>query len=90
MWGSDSRWVEFKYERLLVFYYLCGRIDHNEKDCIEWIRIADSINLEDKQYGPWLRAIPDRLQKTHVVLGQRIGERASPEQMGAKRTKCEL
>ena len=49
MWGLDSRWVKFKYERLLVFYYLCGRIDHNEKDCIEWIRIADSINLEDKR-----------------------------------------
>lgn len=64
MGGSESRWVEFKYEHLPVFCYLCGRIDHDEKACIEWIRSADAINLEDKQYGPWLRANQDRLQKT--------------------------
>ena len=50
--GSNSRWVEFKYEHLPVFCYLCGRLDHDE----------------DKQYGPWLRATHDRLQKSHVVL----------------------
>ena len=78
MGGSDSRWVEFKYERLPVFCYLCGKINHNEKDCTEWIHSADSINSEEKQYGLWLRAIPDRLQKAHVVFVQRPGERESP------------
>ncbi|XP_075669675.1 uncharacterized protein LOC142639366 [Castanea sativa] len=70
MGGSESRWVEFKYERLPVFCYLYGRIDHDEKKCIEWLRSAGLMKAEDKQYGPWLRAIPDRLQKSHVVLGQ--------------------
>ena len=44
MGGSESCWVEFKYERLPVFCYLCGKIDHDEKDCIDWICSADSIS----------------------------------------------
>ena len=71
--GSNSQWVEFKYECLPVFCYLCCRIDHDEKDCIDWICSACPIHSEDKQYGPWLRVIPDRLQKTHVVLGSKLG-----------------
>ena len=85
MGGSDSRWVEFKYERLPVFCYLCGRLDHDEKDCIEWIRRAVPLKAEDKQYGPWLRAIPDRLQKTHMVTGMQAGEKAKTGQMGSEK-----
>lgn len=85
MGGSDSRWVEFKYERLPVFCYLCGRLDHDEKECIEWIRRAVPLKAEDKQYGPWLRAIPNRLQKTHMVTGMQAGERAKTGQMGSER-----
>ena len=68
--GSNSWWVEFKYERLPVFCYLCGRLDHDEKECLEWLRSAGPIRIEDKQYGPWLRATHDWLQKSHVALGQ--------------------
>jgi len=78
MGGLESRWVEFKYERLLVFCYLCGRLDHDEKECIKWIRRAVLIKVEDKQYGPWLRVTPDRLQKSHLVMGQQAGEKARP------------
>ena len=58
--GSDSRWVEFKYEHLPVFCYLCGRLDHDE-ECLEWLHSAGLIHAEEKQYEPWLRATPNRL-----------------------------
>ena len=48
MRDSDSRWVEFKYEHLPVFCYLCCRLDHDEKECIDWLRSASSINAKDK------------------------------------------
>nr|POE60736.1 hypothetical protein CFP56_53397 [Quercus suber] len=64
-----------------------GRLDHDEKECIEWMRRADPIKSEDKQYGPWLRATPNRLQKSHTVMGQLAGERASYGQMGEEMTE---
>lgn len=71
--GPDSRWVEFKYERLPVFCYLCGKIDHDEKDCTEWIRSADSINSKEKQYGLWLRAVLDRLRNLMLCFCSELG-----------------
>lgn len=63
---------------------MCGRLDYDEKDCIDWIPRAVWINSKDKQYALWLRATLDRLQKSHMVI---IGERARPGQMGAVLTE---
>lgn len=29
--GPSAVWVEFKYERLPIFFYWCGKVDHDEK-----------------------------------------------------------
>ena len=58
--GGESRWVFFKYERLLNFCYRCGKLDHGEKECAEK---QGSENGEDEgcmQYGVWLRGEPGR------------------------------
>ena len=48
-------WVEFKYERLPIFCYWCGKVDHDERECMLWIRSKETLRTEDKQFGPWMR-----------------------------------
>jgi hypothetical protein len=31
--GDKSNWVMFKYEKLPLFYFHCGRIVHDSKGC---------------------------------------------------------
>lgn len=53
-------WVDFKYERLPIFCYWCGMMDHNEKECLQWIRSKETLRPKEKQFGAWLRASPER------------------------------
>ena len=66
--GTPPRWVDFKYERLPIFCYWCGKVDHDERDCIQWIQSKETLRSEDKQFGAWLRASPDRLQRPQLVI----------------------
>ena len=59
-----TKWVDFKYKRLPIFCYWCGKVDHDERDCIKWISNRETLRTEDKQFGPWLRTTPDRLQRS--------------------------
>ncbi|XP_023907828.1 uncharacterized protein At4g02000-like [Quercus suber] len=36
--GPMPVWVSFKYERLPIFSYWCGKLNHDEKDCGIWLR----------------------------------------------------
>ena len=53
---GDSTWVSFKYERLPIICYWCGRLDHDEKDCSLWIKSKGSLKPPDRQFGPFMRA----------------------------------
>lgn len=53
--GREGKWVNFKYERLLNFYYRCGLLSHALKNCP---KIGECNKLGENgefQYGAWLR-----------------------------------
>ena len=64
---GDSTWVSFKYERLPIICYWCGRLDHDEKDCSLRIESKGSLKPPDKQFGPFMRA-PQSVNIRKAVL----------------------
>ncbi|KAK7840314.1 hypothetical protein CFP56_016832 [Quercus suber] len=73
------KWVEFKHERLPIFYYLCGKIDHDERDCLQGFRIKETLRPDEKQFGPWLRANPDKHQKSLLIIAMDNGIRRTKD-----------
>ena len=67
MGATEKEWVDFRYERLPIFCYWCGKLDHDGRDCPLWLDSNESLELEERQYGPWLRAEMDRLQRPQVA-----------------------
>ena len=61
-------WVDFKYERLPIFYYWCRMVDHDEKECLQWIRSRETLRSEEKQFGAWLWASPERNQRPQLIV----------------------
>lgn len=55
--GDNWSWLNFKYERLGTFCFICGIIGHAERDCN--IVYANPDKMIEKAYGVWLRA-PNR------------------------------
>ena len=53
---GEKTWVNFKYERLPSFCYVCGYLGHDGKHCQNQPYNPDS----PKQYGEWLRATAAR------------------------------
>lgn len=51
-------WVSFKYERLPIICYWCGRLNHNDRDCETCIDSEGILTEVDREYGSWLRAPP--------------------------------
>jgi hypothetical protein len=53
--GGRSHWVSFKYEKLPMCCFQCGRVVHARQGCP--VRRPQRINVEEgeKQWGPWIR-----------------------------------
>ena len=64
---GEEGWVSFKYERLPNICYWCGCLNHSDKDCDHWIESDGSLKVEDREYGPWIRAVPSSSNKKSVV-----------------------
>lgn len=52
--GGNWSWVNFKYERLGSFCFVCGIIGHTERECN--IVYANPDKEVERAYGAWLRA----------------------------------
>lgn len=52
--GGSWSWINFKYERLSTFCFVCGILGHSDKDCD--VMYANPDKVVEKAYGPWLRA----------------------------------
>lgn len=79
-----------KYERLPIFCYWCGMIDHDETDCMQWMHSKESLRAEEKQYGLWLRATPDCVQKPQLVIASKYeGRKEYKEKEGEELTTAQ-
>lgn len=42
-------------------------MDHDDRDCPLWIDSKESLAIEEREFGPWLRAEATRLQRPQVA-----------------------
>lgn len=47
-------WINFKYENVPTFCFICGVLGHSEKFCSRLFTVAEADIV--KPYGPWMRA----------------------------------
>ena len=57
----------FKYERLPNLCYWCRCLDHDNKDCELWIQSKGSLQKNQQQYGPSIRAPPFKPFNNSVI-----------------------
>ncbi|KAH7844603.1 hypothetical protein Vadar_029804 [Vaccinium darrowii] len=53
---GDKCWVDYKYERLLVFCHCCGMLDHETRDCAEKNKGVGGGCSKEFAYGAWMNA----------------------------------
>lgn len=52
--GGNWGWINFKYERLSTYCFVCGMLGHADRDCA--VVYANPEKEVERAYGPWLRA----------------------------------
>ncbi|KAK7256463.1 hypothetical protein RIF29_29914 [Crotalaria pallida] len=61
-------WVDFKYEKLPIFCYYCGKIGHEQQGCSDLIKDRNENNVRSSKYGPELKA-DDQIGKMIIIDG---------------------
>lgn len=61
--GGSWLWLDFKYERLPTFCFLCGKIGHGENFCDKALEQGPGPSC--KPFGSWLRATSRSSQINH-------------------------
>ena len=77
MAGSDGtrHWVNFKYERLALFYHFCGTMGHDLQHCASYYAASKNNGEVVCQYGDWMKAtsvqssLPTRNTTNNVEVG---------------------
>ena len=54
MAGDEWFWINFKYENVPTFCFICGVVGHSEKFCSKLFEMPENDII--KPYGPWMRA----------------------------------
>lgn len=62
--GGEWSWINFKYERLSSFCFVCGILGHQERDCA--IVYANPEKEIIRSYGAWLRAPAKNAKSTNL------------------------
>ena len=61
--NSEPLWISIQYEKMPIFCYWCGLLNHDDKDCKTWLDSDGTLNKDDQQYGLWLRANTTNIQQ---------------------------
>ncbi|XP_075675072.1 uncharacterized protein LOC142644317 [Castanea sativa] len=67
---QDPQWISFQYERLPIYCYECGLLNHDERDCQLLTDNSDTSSTDNQQYGPWLRATMTNIQQPQLVTNK--------------------
>lgn len=49
-------WTDFRYEKLPDYCYICGCLDHNDKDCDRKLELKHEGKEVTRGYGDYIRA----------------------------------
>ena len=65
-------------------------MDHDEKECMQGLRSNSTLSPDEKQFGPWLRASPDKYQKPQTITTAKTGEiNTGGKENGLPENRCE-
>ena len=89
MGGPKPQWISFKYERMPIFFYWCGIMNHDEKDCKLWVSSLGTLQKEEQQYGAWMHATIERFQVHHVVKNKEDSNQETSESHYTCKLDCQ-